>query len=213
LQSARSVLGEAGRRSDERVVRCVTKVRDGIPCRFIEPSSTLHPLPYRPSNLTDWRDPHNGCMPVPPPPTSLRGHDHWTMAGRRLPPYRSRASPRRKLLHSKALCRRGRGGSNRNCCGLPADIAATPWRWYRKFLGRSRQFSVLRCYGAGAATCWKSGASSWLGASRCSVTPRDQRGRFNHFGDPAVGGDAREQVWDAKIRSGIFWRYPKSTRW
>jgi hypothetical protein len=100
-------------------------VRDGIPCRFIEPSSTLHPLPYRPSNLTDWRDPHNGCMPVPPPPTSLGGHDHWTMAGRRLPPYRSRASPRRKLLHSKALCRRGRGGSNRNCCGLPADIAAT----------------------------------------------------------------------------------------
>src|SRR6201997_2660286 len=41
-------LGEAGRRSDELlalvrgsielVVRCVTKVRDGIPCRFIEPS-------------------------------------------------------------------------------------------------------------------------------------------------------------------------------
>jgi hypothetical protein len=29
----------------DRVVRCVTKVRDGIACRFIAPSSTLHPLP------------------------------------------------------------------------------------------------------------------------------------------------------------------------
>jgi hypothetical protein len=36
----------------------VTKVRNGISCRFMEPSSTLHPLPpYRSSNLTDWRDP------------------------------------------------------------------------------------------------------------------------------------------------------------
>jgi hypothetical protein len=33
-------------------------------------------------------------------------------------------------------------------------------------------------------------AGKVAGASRCSVTPRDQRGRFNNFGDPAVGGDA-----------------------
>src|SRR5215469_2287885 len=45
--------------------------------------------------LTDWRDPHNGSTPVPPPPTTLGDRTHWTMAGRRLSPYRSRASPRR----------------------------------------------------------------------------------------------------------------------
>jgi hypothetical protein len=100
-------LGEAGRLSDELlalvrgwielVVRCVTKVRNGIPCGFIERSSTLHPVSrYRSSNLTDWRDPHNGSTPVPPPPTALGNRIHWTMAGRRLSPYRSRASPRRK---------------------------------------------------------------------------------------------------------------------
>src|SRR5215472_13170267 len=106
LQSARSVLVQ-GRLSDELlalvrgwtelVVRCVTKVRNGIPCGFIERSSTLHPVPpYRSSNLTDWCDPHNGSTPVPPPPTALGDRTHWTMAGRRLSPYRSRASPRRK---------------------------------------------------------------------------------------------------------------------
>ena len=114
-------LGEAGRLSDELlalvrgwielVVRCVTKVRNGIPCGFIERSSTLHPVPpYRSSNLTDWRDPHNGSTPVPPPPTALGDRTHWTMAGRRLSPYRSRASPRRKLpafktLHGQPLLR------------------------------------------------------------------------------------------------------------
>ena len=68
-----------------------------IPCGFIERSLTLHPVPpYRSSNLTDWRDPHNGSTPVPPPPTALGDRTHWTMAGRRLSPYRSRASPRRK---------------------------------------------------------------------------------------------------------------------
>jgi hypothetical protein len=59
-------LGEAGRLLDELlalvrgwielVVQCVTKVRDRIPCGFMERSSTLHPVPpYRSSNLTDWR--------------------------------------------------------------------------------------------------------------------------------------------------------------
>src|SRR5215472_441470 len=118
LQSARSVLVQ-GRLSDELlalvrgwielVVRCVTKVRNGIPCGFIERSSTLHPVPpYRSSNLTDCRDPHNGSTPVPPPPTALGDRTHWTMAGRRLSPYRSRASPGRtppafKNLHDQPL--------------------------------------------------------------------------------------------------------------
>jgi hypothetical protein len=54
-------------------------------------------LANRFSKVTDWRDPHDGCMPIPPPPTTLAGRDRWTMAGRQLSPYRSRASPRRKL--------------------------------------------------------------------------------------------------------------------
>jgi hypothetical protein len=98
-------LGEAGRLSDElpalvrawieRVVRCVTKVRDGIPSRLMEPSSTLHRLrPYRASNRTDRRAVHGRCMPVPPWPTTL---SVWTVADRRLSPYRSMASPRRTL--------------------------------------------------------------------------------------------------------------------
>ena len=78
-----------------RVGRCVTKVRDGIPSRLMEPSSTSHRLrPYRSSNPTDRRAAH--CILVPPCPTTLGG-DNWTMADRRLSPYRSRASPKRKL--------------------------------------------------------------------------------------------------------------------
>jgi hypothetical protein len=65
-----------------------------------------HPLPpYRSSKVTDWRDPHDGCMPIPPPPATLDGRDRWTMAGRQLSPYRSRASPRRKLPASKNFAR------------------------------------------------------------------------------------------------------------
>jgi hypothetical protein len=90
--------GEAGRPSDEllalvrrwiaRLVRCVTKVRIASFAGSSRPSSsTLHSLrPYRSSNRTEWRD----------LPTTLGG-DIWTMACRRLSPYRSRVSPRRKL--------------------------------------------------------------------------------------------------------------------
>jgi hypothetical protein len=101
-------LGEAGRLSDKllalirgwiaRVVRCVTKLRDGFRCGLIEPSLTLYRLrPYRSSNRTARRDPRSGYTPVPRPPTTLGRRDNWTMAGRRLPPYRSRASPTREL--------------------------------------------------------------------------------------------------------------------
>jgi hypothetical protein len=97
-------LGEAGRLSDAllalvrvwiaRVVGCVTKVRDGISCRLIEPS---HRLPsYRSSYRTDRRAVHGRCVPIPPWPTTL-GAGNWSMAARRISPYRSRASPRRKL--------------------------------------------------------------------------------------------------------------------
>jgi hypothetical protein len=97
-------LGEAGRLSDAllalvrgwiaRVVGCVTKVRDGIPCGLIEPSHQLPP--YRSCYRTDRRAVHGRCVPIPPWPTTL-GAGNWSMAARRLSPYRSRASPRRKL--------------------------------------------------------------------------------------------------------------------
>jgi hypothetical protein len=101
-------LGNAGRISDqlrtlvrgwiERVVgSATTKVRDGISCRLTEPPWTLRPLrPSRSSNGTDRRAIHGGCRSVRPRRTA-QGGDHWTMAGRRLLPYRSRASPRLKL--------------------------------------------------------------------------------------------------------------------
>jgi hypothetical protein len=100
-------LGEAGQLSDKllalvrgwiaRVVRCVTKVRDGFCRGLVEPSLTSYRLPpYRSSNRTAWRDPRSGCMPLPRAPTALGGGDNWSMAGRRLSPYRSRASPARK---------------------------------------------------------------------------------------------------------------------
>jgi hypothetical protein len=114
-------LGEAGRLSDKplalvrswiaRVFRRVTMVQDGFHCGLMEPSLTLHRLrPYRSSNRTARRDPRSGCMPVPRLPTTLGRGDNWTMADRRLSPYRSRASPTPKLpaftnLHHQPLSR------------------------------------------------------------------------------------------------------------
>jgi hypothetical protein len=89
--------GIFGKDRIERVVGCAIKVRDGVSCRLIEPPSTSHPLrPSRPSNGTDRRAIQGGCMLVHPRRTAHSG-DHWTMAGRRLSPYRSRASPKLKL--------------------------------------------------------------------------------------------------------------------
>jgi hypothetical protein len=48
---------------------------------------------------------HGGCMPVPPPATTLGSGDHWTITCRRLLRYRSRASPRRKLPAFKNFAR------------------------------------------------------------------------------------------------------------
>lgn len=97
-------LGEAGRIPDqlltlicgwiEQLVRCANKVRDGISCRLIEPPGTSYPLrPPRSSNGTNRRANHGGYMP----PHTAQGSDPGTMAGRRLSPYRSRASPRLEL--------------------------------------------------------------------------------------------------------------------
>jgi hypothetical protein len=101
--------GEAGRLSDVvrgwimRVGRGATKVRDGIPCGLIEPSSTLHPLgPYRSSNRADRRVAQRRCVPGSSTvhPSKRRRLD---LASRRLSPYRSRASPRRKVPSIREL--------------------------------------------------------------------------------------------------------------
>jgi len=102
-------LGEAGWLSDVvrgwimRVSRRATKVRDGIPCRLIEPSSTLHPLwPYHSSNRADRRFTQRRCVPgssaVKP-----SNRPPFDLASRRLSPYRSRASPGRKLAGIREL--------------------------------------------------------------------------------------------------------------
>jgi hypothetical protein len=90
--------GEAGRISDqllalvrgwiERIVSCATKVRDGLSCRLSEPPWTAH--------RADRRTIRGGCRPVRPPRIATGG-DHEIIAGRRLSPYRSRASPSLKL--------------------------------------------------------------------------------------------------------------------
>jgi hypothetical protein len=66
-------------------------------CRAIIDVAPVAAIIYRSSNRTDWRDPRSGCMPVPPPPTTLGRADNWIMAGRQLSPYLSRASPTRNL--------------------------------------------------------------------------------------------------------------------
>src|SRR5215469_1740340 len=94
---------EAGRLSDVvrgwsmRVVRCATEVRDGMPCRSIAASSTLHPLwPCRSSNRADGRFTQRRCVPGSSAAHASKRHP-LDLASRRLSPYRARASPRRKL--------------------------------------------------------------------------------------------------------------------
>src|SRR5215469_5924396 len=80
-----------------RVGRCATKVRDGIPCGLIEASSTLHPLwPCRSSNRADRQFTQRCCVPGSSAAHPSKRHP-LDLASRRLSPYRSRASPRRKL--------------------------------------------------------------------------------------------------------------------
>jgi hypothetical protein len=103
-------LSQTGRLSDKlpalvrrriaRAIRCVTKVRDGIPWRLVEPSSTSHRLqPY--SSACGSRSLHAAPSLAHHPNF---GGDNWMMAGRGLSPYRSRGSPRRTLPDPQKFC-------------------------------------------------------------------------------------------------------------
>ena len=97
--------GEAGRISDqllafvrgwiERIVPCATKVRDGISCRLSEPPWIAHPA--------DRRTIRGGWRPVRPRRIATGG-DHGIIAGRRLSPYRSRASPQSEAVSIHKVC-------------------------------------------------------------------------------------------------------------
>ena len=92
--------GEAGRLSDVvrgwimRVGRCAAKVRNGIPGRLIASSHRLPP--YRSSNRADRRFAQSRCVPGSSAAHPSKRHP-LDLASRRLSPYRSRGSPRRKL--------------------------------------------------------------------------------------------------------------------
>jgi hypothetical protein len=80
-----------------RAGRRATKVRDGIPCGPIEAPSTLHPLwPCRSFNRADRRFTQRRCVPGSSAAHPSERHP-LDLASRRRSPYRSRASPRRKL--------------------------------------------------------------------------------------------------------------------
>ena len=107
--------GEAGRRSDqllalvrgwiERIVPCAAKVRDGISCGLSEPPWTAH--------RADRRTIRGGCRPVHARRIATGG-DQGIIAGRRLSPYRSKASPSVKpsafTRSARSSGRRGRAG-------------------------------------------------------------------------------------------------------
>jgi hypothetical protein len=105
--------GEVGGRPDqlrclvsgwiERIVRYVTKVWDGLSSALTAPQGTLQPCSSHSAN----RNRHaiaDTCIPIKPRSAPSRGA-HWMMTDRRPSPYRSRASPRRELRHTRPLAR------------------------------------------------------------------------------------------------------------
>jgi hypothetical protein len=100
--------GEAGRLSDVvrgwimRVGRCATNVRDGIPRGLIEPSSSapVVAISLFQSCRSARRPKALGARLLRGPPLKRHPLD---LASRRLSPYRSRASPRRKLPSIREL--------------------------------------------------------------------------------------------------------------
>jgi hypothetical protein len=149
-------LGEAGRLLDKllalvrgwiaRVVRYVTKVRDGFRCRLILQSLTWRRLrPYRSSNRTARRDPRSGCMPVP------RGHHRH-------------ASCRHHEFCTTSRCRARASDPQflqRDCTArLPRTTAQKandpqyPSPTRRPFCESTLTDKFMRCYGLASVSLW-----------------------------------------------------------
>lgn len=87
----------------ERIVRYATKVRDDLVSALTAPLGTLQPGSSRSANC-NRRAIAGACIPIYPWSTPSR-RAHWMMTDRRPSPYRSRASPRLELRHSRPSAR------------------------------------------------------------------------------------------------------------
>jgi hypothetical protein len=87
----------------ERVVRYATQVRDDLLSAHTAPLATLRPGSSHFANCNRHAN-AGACIAVDPRSAPSRGA-HWVMFDRRPSPYRSRASPRRELRHTRPSAR------------------------------------------------------------------------------------------------------------
>ena len=87
----------------ERIVRYATKVRDDLVSALTAPLGTLQPGSSRSANC-NRRAISGACIPIYPWSTPSR-RAHWMMTDRRPSPYRSSASPRLELRHTRPSAR------------------------------------------------------------------------------------------------------------
>ena len=132
--------GEAGRLPDqllslvsgwiERIVRYATKVRDGLPSALTALLGTLRPGSSRSANC-NRRAIAGACIPIYPRSTPSR-RAHWMMTDRRPSPYRSRASPRLELRHTRPSAR--------------SSSRTSRWRRRNRLTEASTQVMVRACF-------------------------------------------------------------------
>jgi hypothetical protein len=144
-------VGEAGRLSDVvrgwimRVGRCATKVRNGIPGRLIASSHRLPP--YRSSNRADRRFAQSRCVNGSSAADPSKRHP-LDLASRRLSPYRSRASPRRKLpgireLHTIIRCRAQSQADHNSFTAIARCVCREHSETLRKLAPKSKDLQSL----------------------------------------------------------------------